>query len=178
MVFNVSEDDLPQVQAQLKGNRKLEVDAFDRADDKQIATGTLTSLDNEVDTTTGTVKFRAEFANKDLSPVSQPVRERSLLVRTLENVTLVPTPPFSSTEPRLRIYRQPQQYSRRAAGQTRTERRAIDRRSGCRIPAYAWRPVALTAWKTAPKCRCINQAHNTRARRPGRHLRPAVTLAP
>ena len=90
VVFNVSEDDLPQVQAQLKGNRKLEVDAFDRSDDKQLATGTLTSLDNEVDTTTGTVKFRAEFANKDLSLFPNQFVNARLLVRTLENVTLVP----------------------------------------------------------------------------------------
>jgi multidrug efflux system membrane fusion protein len=90
VVFNVSEDDLPQVQEQLKGNRKLEVDAYDRADDHQIATGALTSLDNEVDTTTGTVKFRAEFANKDLSLFPNQFVNARLLVRTLQNVTLVP----------------------------------------------------------------------------------------
>jgi membrane fusion protein, multidrug efflux system len=72
VVFNVSEDDLPQVQAQLKGGRQAEVDAFDRANEKQISSGKLTSLDNEVDTTTGTVKFRAEFPNKNLAlfPIS------------------------------------------------------------------------------------------------------------
>ena len=57
VVFNVSEDDLPQVQVQLKGKKVLDVDAFDRADEKQIESGKLTSLDNEIDTTTGTVKF-------------------------------------------------------------------------------------------------------------------------
>jgi multidrug efflux system membrane fusion protein len=90
VVFNVSEDDLPQVQEQLKGNRKLEVDAYDRANDHQIATGALTSLDNEVDTTTGTVKFRAEFANTDLSLFPNQFVNARLLVRTLQNVTLVP----------------------------------------------------------------------------------------
>ena len=79
VVFNVSEDDLPQVQAQLRANRKLSVAAFDRADEKQVSSGMLTSLDNAVDTTTGTVKFRADFVNA------------RLLVNTLRKVTLVPS---------------------------------------------------------------------------------------
>ena len=53
------------MQAQLKGGRALAVDAFDRAGDKLIESGKLTSFDNQVDTTTGTVKFRAEFANRN-----------------------------------------------------------------------------------------------------------------
>ena len=61
VVFNVSEDDLPQVQAQLKGGHTLEVDAFDRANDKQIEAGKLTSLDNQVDTTTGRLSSARRF---------------------------------------------------------------------------------------------------------------------
>jgi multidrug efflux system membrane fusion protein len=92
VVFNVSEDDLPQVQAQLKGkNKTLQVDAFDRSNTKLIESGKLTSLDNQIDTTTGTLKFRATFANKkgDLFP-NQFVNAR-LLVTTLKDVVLVPT---------------------------------------------------------------------------------------
>ena len=91
VVFNVSEDDLPQVQAQLKGGRTLEVDAYDRAFDKKIEAGKLTSLDNEVDTTTGTVKFRAEFSNQTLSLYPNQFVNAQLLVKTLRNVTLVPS---------------------------------------------------------------------------------------
>jgi multidrug efflux system membrane fusion protein len=91
VVFNVSEDDLTQVQAQLKGGRALEVDAYDRANDKQIEAGKLTSLDNQVDTTTGTVKFRATFPNKDLSFFPNQFVNARLLVRTLRKATLVPT---------------------------------------------------------------------------------------
>jgi multidrug efflux system membrane fusion protein len=91
VVFNVSEDDLSQVEAQRKGGRTLEVDAFDRAFDKKIEAGKLTSLDNEVDTTTGTVKFRAEFPNKNLSLYPNQFVNARLLVRTLSKVTLVPT---------------------------------------------------------------------------------------
>jgi membrane fusion protein, multidrug efflux system len=91
VVFNVSEDDLPQVQAQLKGGRTLEVDAFDRAFDKRIEAGKLTSLDNEVDTTTGTVKFRATFPNNNLSLYPNQFVNARLLVKTLRKVTLVPS---------------------------------------------------------------------------------------
>jgi membrane fusion protein, multidrug efflux system len=91
IVFNVSEDDLSQVQAQLHGGRTLEVDAFDRANEKQIEAGKLTSLDNEVDTTTGTVKFRATFPNKNLAFYPNQFVNARLLVKTLRKVTLVPS---------------------------------------------------------------------------------------
>jgi multidrug efflux system membrane fusion protein len=91
VVFNVSEDDLAQIQTQLKGGRQLEVDAFDRANEKQIETGKLTSLDNEVDTTTGTIKFRAEFPNKNLTLFPNQFVNARLLVKTLQHVTLVPS---------------------------------------------------------------------------------------
>jgi multidrug efflux system membrane fusion protein len=91
VVFNVSEDDLPAVQAQLKGNKALEVDAFDRANEKNIESGKLTSLDNEIDTTTGTVKFRASFPNKNLDLFPNQFVNARLLERTLTNAVLAPT---------------------------------------------------------------------------------------
>jgi len=90
VVFNVSEDDLPSVQAQLKGKHVLAVDAFDRADDKMLESGKLTSLDNQIDTTTGTIKFRATFANKDLGLFPNQFVNARLLLTTLQNTTLVP----------------------------------------------------------------------------------------
>ena len=91
VVFNVTEDALPQIQDQLKGHHALPVDAYDRANDKKLETGKLNSLDNIIDTATGTVKFRADFTNRgyDLFP-NQFVNAR-LLVKTLENVVLVPS---------------------------------------------------------------------------------------
>jgi multidrug efflux system membrane fusion protein len=91
VVFNVSEDDLPQVQEQLQGDRKLSVDVFDRANAHLIESGMLTSLDNQVDTTTGTVRFRAEFPNKELALFPNQFVNARLLVRMLKDVTLVPT---------------------------------------------------------------------------------------
>ena len=54
VVFNVSEDSLPAIEVQLKAGHKLSVDAFNRSNDKQLESGKLISLDNQVDTTTGT----------------------------------------------------------------------------------------------------------------------------
>jgi multidrug efflux system membrane fusion protein len=90
VVFNVSEDDLAQVQTQLSAGHKLQVAAFDRAGEKQIATGALTSLDNAVDTTTGTIKFRAEFPNSKMELFPNQFVNARLLVNTLRQVTLVP----------------------------------------------------------------------------------------
>jgi multidrug efflux system membrane fusion protein len=91
VVFNVSEDDLPQVQAQLLGDNELSVDVFDRANAHLIESGMLASLDNQVDTTTGTVRFRAEFPNKELALFPNQFVNARLLVRMLKDVTLVPT---------------------------------------------------------------------------------------
>ncbi len=91
VVFNVSEDDLSQIQTQLSAGRTLKVDAYGRANDKQIESGKLTSFDNQVDTTTGTVKFRATFPNDKFSLFPNQFVNARLLLRTLHKATLVPT---------------------------------------------------------------------------------------
>jgi multidrug efflux system membrane fusion protein len=83
---------LPRVQEQLNGNNKLSVDIFDRANERHLEAGMLASLDNQVDTTTGTVRFRAEFANKDLGLFPNQFVNARLLVQMLKGVTLLPTP--------------------------------------------------------------------------------------
>ena len=65
VVFSVAEDFLPQIQRQTRAGRRLEVDAFDRARQKRIATGEVLTFDNQIDTTTGTVKVKAIFPNDD-----------------------------------------------------------------------------------------------------------------
>jgi multidrug efflux system membrane fusion protein len=91
VVFNVSEDDLPRVQTQLSGGRALKVDAFDRSNETLIESGMLTSLDNIVDTTTGTVKFRGEFSNRNFSLFPNQFVNARLLLKTLHRATLVPS---------------------------------------------------------------------------------------
>src|ERR1700691_1502990 len=90
VIFTVPEDSLGPVAARLRKRAKLPVDAFDRTAQTKIATGRLLTLDNQIDTTTGTVKARSVFANKnDVLFPNQFVNAR-LLVNTLQNVTLVP----------------------------------------------------------------------------------------
>ena len=91
IIFTIPEDYLGQVQPRLRQHATLTVDAFDRTAQKQIASGTLLTLDNLIDTTTGTVKARASFDNKnDLLFPNEFVNAR-LLVDTLQGATLVPT---------------------------------------------------------------------------------------
>jgi multidrug efflux system membrane fusion protein len=91
VIFNISEDDLSQVTEQTSAGRTLSVTALDRAQQHKIAEGVLLTLDNQINTTTGTVRARATFPNKknELFP-NQFVNAR-LLVKTLTNVVLVPT---------------------------------------------------------------------------------------
>jgi len=91
VVFTVAEDNLGQIQLQLRKGAKLEVDAFDRSDQKLLAKGTLLTLDNQIDTTTGTVKGRALFTNGDSSLFPNQFVNTRLLVTTLQGVTLIPT---------------------------------------------------------------------------------------
>ena len=90
VIFPTPEDNLPAISKRFHSGAKLQTTAFDRADVKQLAVGELTNIDNQIDTTTGTFKLRATFANPDdvLFP-SQFVNVR-LLVDTLDNVVLVP----------------------------------------------------------------------------------------
>jgi len=90
VIFTVAEDYLPQIQAPLRQGKKLSVDAFDRAQQQKIATGTLETLDNQIDTTTGTLKLRAVFSNDDESLFPNQFVNVRLLVDTHEDVTLVP----------------------------------------------------------------------------------------
>ena len=91
IIFTIPEDNLGQVQSQVRKNVKLTVDAFDRANQKKIATGTLLTLDNQIDTTTGTVKARAQFENKDSRLFPNEFVNTRLLVDTIHDATLIPS---------------------------------------------------------------------------------------
>jgi multidrug efflux system membrane fusion protein len=91
VIFTIPEDNLGQVQPRLQQRAKLPVDAYDRAALKKIASGTLLTLDNQIDTTTGTVKARALFANKDSSLFPNEFVNARLLVNTLQGATIVPS---------------------------------------------------------------------------------------
>jgi multidrug efflux system membrane fusion protein len=90
VIFTISEDNLAQVQQQLRKNAKLSVEAFDRGGQNKIATGTLLTLDNQIDTTTGTVKARGSFQNNDSVLFPNEFVNVRLLVNTLHDATLIP----------------------------------------------------------------------------------------
>ncbi|HTY51060.1 MAG TPA: efflux RND transporter periplasmic adaptor subunit [Steroidobacteraceae bacterium] len=90
VVFTLPEDNLGAVRARLRSQATLTVEALDRTGENRLATGVLTALDNQIDTTTGTVKARATFDNKDDALFPNQFVTTRLLVNTLHGVTLVP----------------------------------------------------------------------------------------
>jgi multidrug efflux system membrane fusion protein len=91
IIFTIPEDNLGSVADRLRQKAKLTVDAWDRASHKKIASGTLLTLDNQIDTTTGTVKARALFENKNDGLFPNQFVNIRLLVNTLQGVTEVPS---------------------------------------------------------------------------------------
>lgn len=92
VIFSIAEDSLSQIQQQLRKGKKLSVDAFDRAQSTKLASGTLLTLDNVIDPTTGTLKLKAIFDNKDSTLFPSQFVNIRLLVDTQRGVTLIPTP--------------------------------------------------------------------------------------
>lgn len=104
VVFPIAEDSLPQVQAQVRHGKHLSVEAYDRAQQTKIATGKLLTFDNQIDTTTGTVKMRAEFDNKDDALFPNQFVNTKLLVTTLNDATLIPTSAIQHNGPTAFVY--------------------------------------------------------------------------
>jgi len=90
VIFNMAEDSISEVATQLRAGHTLRVDAFDRDNETDLAQGTLLTLDNQIDTTTGTVRVRASFTNRDFKLFPNEFVNARLLVRTLKNVNLIP----------------------------------------------------------------------------------------
>ncbi|EIF31667.1 RND family efflux transporter, MFP subunit [Burkholderia sp. Ch1-1] len=92
VIFTTSEDNLQQIIQQTQAGEKLSVTAYDRSNTTSLEGGMLETLDNQIDTTTGTVKLRAVFQNsKNLLFPNQFVNTR-LLVDTIKDAVIVPTP--------------------------------------------------------------------------------------
>ena len=91
VIFSIAEDYLPQIVQQLRAGHKMAVEALDRAEQKQLATGTLLTVDNQADPTTGTVKLRGTFPNTDNALFPNEFVNARLLLDTQRGVNLVPT---------------------------------------------------------------------------------------
>jgi multidrug efflux system membrane fusion protein len=102
--FTIPEDSLPQVRARLKAGATLEVRVLDRAQKTELAVGKLDTHDNVIDTTTGTVKLRATFDNKDEALFPNQFVNVRLLVDTVKDATVVPVAAIQRGQPGTYVY--------------------------------------------------------------------------
>ena len=90
VMFTLPEAELPAVVQQLRAGETLAVEAWDRSEKLKLAEGELESVDNLIDTATGTVKLKARFANAEEMLFPNQFVNVRLRVKTLQNVTLMP----------------------------------------------------------------------------------------
>jgi multidrug efflux system membrane fusion protein len=104
VVFTVPEDNVPQILKRLHVNAKLPATAYDRSGNTKLATGSLLTLDNQIDVTTGTLKLKAQFANDDESLFPNQFVNIRLLVDQLHDTTVVPTSAIQRGAPGTFVY--------------------------------------------------------------------------
>ncbi len=91
LVFTLPENDIATVIQAQKAGKGLTVEAWDRANKQKLSDGTLLSLDNQIDTTTGTIKLKARFNNQDDALFPNQFVNARMLVSTEENAVVIPT---------------------------------------------------------------------------------------
>jgi multidrug efflux system membrane fusion protein len=104
VIFTLPEDNLPPVLKRLRAGASLAVTAYDRSQQTKLATGTLNTVDNQIDVTTGTVKLRAQFANDDESLFPNQFVNIQLLVDTQHDALIVPTSAIQRGAPGTFVY--------------------------------------------------------------------------
>jgi multidrug efflux system membrane fusion protein len=105
VIFTLPEDDLPAVARRLKDGAELAVTAYDRTQANKIAEGKLISVDNQIDTSTGTVKMRAQFDNSDNTLFPNQFVNADLLVDTLHDAIIVPSAAVLRGTPGTYVYK-------------------------------------------------------------------------
>lgn len=91
VVFTLPEDSVPTIMGRLVAGETLPVEAYDREQKKVLAKGTLLTVDNQIDPTTGTVKLKAQFANDDYALFPNQFVNARMRVETRHDVVLAPT---------------------------------------------------------------------------------------
>lgn len=104
VIFTLPEDNLPEVLKQWHAGATLPTTAYDRTGATQLAVGKLDTIDNQIDTTTGTVKLRATFDNLDESLFPNQFVNIKLLVETLQGVDIVPSSAIQRGAPGTFVY--------------------------------------------------------------------------
>jgi multidrug efflux system membrane fusion protein len=105
VIFAIPEDSLPPVRQRLKSGASLEVRVLDRAQKSELSVGRLDTHDNVMDTTTGTVKLRAVFDNKDEALFPNQFVNVRLLVDTVKDALVVPVSAIQRGQPGTFVYR-------------------------------------------------------------------------
>ncbi len=96
VIFTLPEDQLPQVQQAMRGGSKLVAEAFDRGSANKLGTGTLLTIDNQIDTTTGTAKLKAVFPNTDNALFPNQFVNIRLVLAQRQNAIVIPTAAIQS----------------------------------------------------------------------------------
>ena len=104
VVFTLPEDNLPAVMDEMQKGTKLQVTAYDRSNTVKLETGTLAAVDSTIDTTTGTVKLRAQFDNADEKLFPNQFVNAHLLVKVLQGVTVIPSAAVQRGSPGTFVY--------------------------------------------------------------------------
>jgi len=104
VIFTIAEDQVPAVVKRFRAGQRLQVDAYDRDLKKKLSQGYLLTLDNQIDQTTGTLKLRAIFDNKDDALFPNQFVNARLLVEEKHGVTLVPTAAIQRGTQRTFVY--------------------------------------------------------------------------
>jgi multidrug efflux system membrane fusion protein len=91
LVFPIPQDHIPRVQRRMNEGHELPVEAYDRDFKTKLATGVLAAIDNQVDSTTGTLRFKAVFENKDNMLFPNQFVNVKLLIDTRKDAIIVPT---------------------------------------------------------------------------------------
>jgi multidrug efflux system membrane fusion protein len=103
-IFTLPEDSLRPVLQRLRQGVTLPVTAYDRGVKNKLAEGVVTTIDNQIDTTTGTIKLRAQFANTDESLFPNQFVNISLLVNTVRDAVVIPTSAVQRGAPGTYVY--------------------------------------------------------------------------
>lgn len=90
VIFTLPEDQLPQVRVQTSAGKKLTVEAYDRSETTHLASGTLLTIDNQIDTTTGTDKVKAVFDNQDGALFPNQFVNVRLILQQRQNALVLP----------------------------------------------------------------------------------------
>lgn len=105
VLFNIAEDSLPQVTGKMRAGAKLPIVAWDRDLKKKLAEGTLLTIDNQIDQTSGTVRFKGQFENADLSLFPNQFVNARLLVDMRHGTVIIPAAAIQHSPSSAFVYR-------------------------------------------------------------------------